>query len=219
MKIFTLPGQLHKIATYPAVRRQKIVSKHVPTPRVRSFLWDMSPILMMCNNPCMSTPHTSEAHTSPDTPAWLNDDEQSLWRQWLLVTSRMDSVLARELQQQSTISYPDYAVLVLLSEHPDKRYRIAALADALDWDRSRLSHQITRMTKRGLVRRETCSNDGRGAFVAIEDAGLSIIAEAAPGHVNSVRRHMFDKLDTQDQADLRRILATLAEQFTEESPA
>ncbi|QFQ03396.1 Transcriptional regulator SlyA [Corynebacterium urogenitale] len=165
----------------------------------------------------MPTP-TTPKHTSEETP-WLSDQEQATWRAWLLVSRRLDAQLARELQQESSISYADYAVLVHLSEHPDKRYRIAALAETLDWDRSRLSHQITRMAKRGLVRRETCSQDGRGAFVAIEDEGMRIIEEAAPGHVQSVRRHVFDLLSAQDQKDLLRIMDTLAAQFMDEDTA
>lgn len=167
----------------------------------------------------MPTPQSPKPEHPSDNTPWLSDQEQAIWRQWLLVTRRMDAALARELQQESCISYPDYAVLVHLSEHPEKRYRIAALADVLDWDRSRLSHQITRMVKRGLVRRETCSHDGRGAFVAIEDDGMKIIREAAPGHVKSVRYRMFDLLNDQDQKDLHRILDTLAEQFADEIPA
>ncbi|MBC2682483.1 MarR family winged helix-turn-helix transcriptional regulator [Corynebacterium anserum] len=146
---------------------------------------------------------------------WLSDKEQALWREWLLVTRRMESVLAKELLSQSSISYADYAVLVHLSESAEGRYRIAALAESLDWDRSRLSHQITRMAKRGLVRRETCSNDGRGAYVAIEEHGRKIIAEASPGHVAGVRRHMFELIDEDEQETLLHILKKLAVQFTD----
>ncbi|WP_288812718.1 MarR family winged helix-turn-helix transcriptional regulator [uncultured Corynebacterium sp.] len=141
---------------------------------------------------------------------WLTSEEQRTWRDWILVSGRMDTVLARQLQAESAISLADYVVLVQLSEHPEKRERIAVLAEALQWDRSRLSHQITRMAKRGLVRRETCSNDGRGAFVAIEDHGLEVIKAAAPGHAGAVREHFFDQLDPKDVDNLGRILSKLA---------
>lgn len=172
----------------------------------------------MCNNDHMTTAPISQNQS--DGP-WLSENEQALWREWLLVTRRMESALAKELLTESSISYPDYAVLVHLSESEEGRYRIAALADSLDWDRSRLSHQITRMAKRGLVRRETCSNDGRGAYVAIEEHGRTIIEEAATGHVAGVRRRMFDLLDADDQQELLRILEKLAVQFegTEELAA
>lgn len=144
---------------------------------------------------------------------WLTTEEQALWRTWLFVASRIDATMARDLLRESDLSLSDYAVLVPLSEHEEHKERIAALADHLQWDRSRLSHQITRMSKRGLVRRETCAEDGRGAFVAIEPAGMEAIAAAAPSHVTSVRRSFTDRLDSNDRADLARILKKLASQF------
>ena len=155
---------------------------------------------------------TNEQALTPASP-WLTDAQQSTWRDWILVTSRLDTALARQMQNDSAISLADYGVLVYLSEHPEKRERIAALADALQWDRSRLSHQITRMTKRGLVRRELCSNDRRGAFVATEDHGMEIIKDAAPGHAGAVREHFFEQLDAEDVEDLTRILGKLAAHF------
>lgn len=148
-----------------------------------------------------------------DSTAWLSDSEQCLWRQWLAVSRQMDSALARELQRDTGLSMADYEVLVNLSEATDHKLRMAVLADRLTWGRSRLSHQITRMAKRGLLARETCNSDGRGAFVALTDQGLDTIRTAAPSHVASVRRMMFDSLST-DQADqLSAILDTLGEQF------
>lgn len=157
------------------------------------------------------TAHIDSEQT--DSTPWLSDAEQAMWRDWIWVTTRMDAAMARQMQAESAISLAEYVVLVPLSEHPDRRQRIAALADTLQWDRSRLSHQITRMAKRGLVRKESCSKDGRGAFVVIEDAGMEIIRDAAPGHVRAVRSMLFDKLTKRDQADLARILSKLAEQF------
>ncbi|MGO1950222.1 MAG: MarR family winged helix-turn-helix transcriptional regulator [Mycobacteriaceae bacterium] len=148
-------------------------------------------------------------------PRWLTDDEQCLWRRWLTVTRGIDSELARDMQRGGGLSMADYEVLVNLSEAPDQRMRIAALADRLTWDRSRLSHQISRMIKRDLLVREACASDGRGAFIALTDEGLRNIQAAAPGHVDSVRRLMFDHLSEEDASKLHSILSTLAEQFTD----
>ena len=150
---------------------------------------------------------------SQQATKWLTAEEQSLWRTWLFVASRIDATMARDLLRESDLSLSDYAVLVPLSEHPEHKERIAALAERLQWDRSRLSHQITRMSKRGLVRRETCAEDGRGAFVAIEPEGMEAITAAAPSHVASVRRSFTDRLDADDRANLARILKKLASQF------
>lgn len=153
--------------------------------------------------------------TNGNPTPWLNDSEQHLWRRWLSVSRRMDSALARELQQDTGLSMADYEVLVNLSEAEDYKMRMAVLADRLTWDRSRLSHQITRMAKRGLLARETCNSDGRGTFVLLTPLGLGAIREAAPCHVVSVRRVMFDKLNAEQSDQLSEILDTLAEQFEE----
>lgn len=154
------------------------------------------------------------APTTPTTP-WLSDSEQHLWRSWLSVARRMDSALARDLQRDTGLSMADYEVLVNLSEAPEHKMRMALLADRLTWDRSRLSHQITRMMNRGLLGKETCNSDGRGAFVVLTEQGLSTIRDAAPSHVSSVRRLMFDVLSDGQAETLDGILTTLAGQFEE----
>lgn len=110
--------------------------------------------------------------------------------------------LARELQRQSGLSDADYEVLVHLSEAAGRRLRIFALAQATGWEKSRLSHHLTRMTRRGLVRREGCPTDSRGAFVALTDTGWSTIAAAAPLHAGHVRRLFIDPLTTEQRAAL-----------------
>ncbi|MGV0869692.1 MarR family winged helix-turn-helix transcriptional regulator [Corynebacterium kalidii] len=148
------------------------------------------------------------------TTPWLTEAEQELWRSWLSVARRMDTALARDLQRDTGLSMADYEVLVNLSEAEGNRMRMAVLADRLAWNRSRLSHQITRMINRGLLGRETCNSDGRGAFVVLTDLGLATIRDAAPSHVSSVRRMMFDVLDEDQTAALHDILDTLGRQFT-----
>ena len=107
-------------------------------------------------------------------------------------------------------------MLVYLSESPDHRQRVVALAEAIKWERSRLSHQITRMAKRGLVRRESCDNDGRGAFVILEEQGLEAITAAAPGHVEAVRHMMFDGLSAEQLAAFRDVLAHIEPQVADQ---
>ena len=102
--------------------------------------------------------------------------------------------LTRSLAEESGLSMPDYEVLVMLTDTPEGRVRMAALADKLEWERSRLSHHIRRMEARGLVERRECQEDGRGAFVGITPLGQRTIERAAPGHVSAVRRHFIDVL-------------------------
>lgn len=144
---------------------------------------------------------------------WLNSREQQVWRAWLNTHIQINAELAQQLSADTSLSLSDYEVLVHLSESPDNQQRIVALANTMQWSRSRLSHQITRMAKRGLVRRETCDADGRGAFVVLEPAGLEAITNAAPGHVKKVRELIFDHLSDAEVEKLLAILSKLDAQF------
>ncbi len=102
--------------------------------------------------------------------------------------------LSRDLAEDSGLSEPDYTVLSNLSEADGHRWRLNELAARMLWSKSRLSHHIARMQERGLVSRDECTTDGRGAFVALTKQGLRAIQKAAPPHVASVRRHLIDLL-------------------------
>jgi DNA-binding MarR family transcriptional regulator len=104
---------------------------------------------------------------------------------------------------------PDFEVLVHLTDNPEGRLRITELAGLLQWERSRVSHHIKRMERRGLVGRVECSEDGRGAFVVITPQGRAAIEEAAPGHVMAVRRLMFDALSEEEKAALAAVIDKL----------
>jgi DNA-binding MarR family transcriptional regulator len=135
-----------------------------------------------------------------DVP-WLKEEEQVVWRRWLTVNALLPATLHRALQTDSGLSLPDFDVLVQLSESPEGRVRVNDLARALHWERSRVSHHVTRMERRGLVKREECAADGRGAFVVVTPEGRASIEQAAPGHVQKVRRLIFDQLD-EDEVDV-----------------
>ncbi|WP_214402209.1 MarR family winged helix-turn-helix transcriptional regulator [Pseudonocardia lacus] len=135
-----------------------------------------------------------------DTP-WLSAREEHMWRGWLRLNAELNATLQRELLDDG-LSMPDYDVLVSLTDSPDGRVRVTDLARELYWERSRVSHHVTRMQKRGLVERVECSEDGRGAFVAVTAAGRAAIERAAPGHVRAVRRLVFDALTGEEVARL-----------------
>ena len=129
-----------------------------------------------------------------ETVRWLDDREQTAWRSFLHMHAQLTAQLGRELQSSSNLSISDFSVLVQLSEQPDQRVRILELARALQWEKSRLSHQLTRMQQRGLLERSSCKEDRRGAFVVLTDAGRAALDAVAPAHVSSVRRYLFDDL-------------------------
>jgi DNA-binding MarR family transcriptional regulator len=140
---------------------------------------------------------------------WLTAQEQHLWRGWLKLNAELASTLQRELQQDAGLSMQDYEVLVHLTDNPDGRVRVTELAGLLQWERSRVSHHIKRMEHRRLVQRAECSEDGRGAFVVITPQGRTAIEEAAPSHVMTVRRLMFDALSEEEKAALAAVIDRL----------
>ena len=144
---------------------------------------------------------------------WLSEEQQQVWRGWVAMSTRLPAALTRQLQEGSGLSLQDFDVLVQLTEDPDQRVRVSDLAQALGWERSRLSHHVTRMAGRGLVVREECADDGRGAFVVLTTAGRSAIEAAAPAHARTVRDLVFDGLGASEIAALevltRSVLARL----------
>jgi DNA-binding MarR family transcriptional regulator len=140
---------------------------------------------------------------------WLNEEEQRAWRQLLQMTGQLDAQLNRQLQDSSGLSMADYDVLVQLSEAADARLRVFELSDALQWEQSRLSHHLARMQKRGLITREHCSDDRRGAFVVLSAAGRRAIEDAAPAHVEAVRHLVFDGLTEKQVTSLAAITSAV----------
>ncbi|MEI5011761.1 MarR family transcriptional regulator [Streptomyces sp. PmtA] len=104
----------------------------------------------------------------------------------------------RQLLRDSGLSSADYALLAPLSEAPEGLLRAKELGAEVDWERSRLSHQISRMEKRGLVARESCAEDARGSMVRLTQTGRRAIEEAAPRHTATVRRLFFDPFTDQE---------------------
>lgn len=128
-------------------------------------------------------------------PRWLDERQQRAWRGHLAMQARLHAQLNRRLQADAGLSLADFDVLVALSEKQDGPMRVQELADHLQWEKSRLSHQLSRMGRRGLVERQDCPDDARGAFVVLSAAGRDAIEAAAPAHVAVVQELVFDGLD------------------------
>jgi len=125
---------------------------------------------------------------------WLTEEEQRAWRGLLRMNRQLNARMNRQLLQEYGISLADYDVLVVLSEAPEGRLRVFEVTDALAWEQSRVSHQLARMQRRGLITREGCASDARGAFAVLTAAGRAAIESAAPAHVEQVRQLVFDGL-------------------------
>ena len=151
------------------------------------------------------------------TVAWLSDDEQRTWRTYLRMSSLLPAALNRELQQDSGLTLPEYEVLVQLSEAPQQRLRPFQICEALNWEQSRLSHQLTRMERRGLLSRRECEADGRGAFIELSTAGADAIGAAAPRHVAAVRRLIFDRLSDAQRTAFEEVCSIIIDALNEQS--
>jgi DNA-binding MarR family transcriptional regulator len=136
---------------------------------------------------------------------WLTEEEQRAWRGLLRMTSQLNARANRLLQEEYGISLADYEVLVALSEAPEDRLRVFEVADALAWEQSRVSHQLARMQRRGLITREGCATDARGAFAVLTTVGRATIERAAPAHVEQVRQLVFDELSHEQVSGLTEI--------------
>jgi DNA-binding MarR family transcriptional regulator len=93
------------------------------------------------------------------------------------------------------------------------------LLEELRWEQSRLSHHVARMELRGLVGREACTTDKRGAFVVLTVAGRDAIDRAAPGHVDTVRRLVFDGLSEEQVATLAAFVGRVPTRLAEPEPS
>jgi len=144
---------------------------------------------------------------------WLTEDEQRAWRGLLRMTAQLNVRMNRQLQDDFGISLADYDVLVVLSEAPDGRRRVFELTDALAWEQSRVSHQLARMQRRGLVAREECPTDARGAFAVLTEAGRGAIERAAPAHVEMVRQLVFDGLSSDQLTALTDVTARVLDRL------
>ena len=132
---------------------------------------------------------------------WLDEREERAWRALQFMQMRLTGRLARDLAATSDLSYPDYVVLVALTDRPDGRMRLFELGAVLGWEKSRLSHHVARMGDRGLVTKEKCGDDRRGAYVVVTKRGRHAVEAAAPRHLETVRRLFIDRL-TPRQLDM-----------------
>lgn len=150
------------------------------------------------------------------TPRWLNPEEQAAWTGFIRMQEKLIGRLSRRVQSESSLSASDYTVLVNLTDAPDGRLRFLDLAKAVEWEKSRMSHHVSRMAKRGLVAREECAEDGRGAFIVVTQAGRDAIAAAAPKHVENVRRLFIDALTQEELGAITLISQRVLDQLEKE---
>lgn len=156
-------------------------------------------------------------HPDP-TPERLTDRELQVWRSLLDTTADLRRLLAADLQQVE-LSPGDYAVLLALTEAPERSLRSSEVAEAIDWERSRVSHQLGRMERRGLLQRTECPGDNRGALVVLTDEGYRAIRRASGPHLRAVKRLFADALQPQQIENLADVLDSIREHLDATSAA
>ncbi|WP_155060489.1 MarR family winged helix-turn-helix transcriptional regulator [Streptomyces blattellae] len=147
------------------------------------------------------------------TTRWLTPEEQRAWRAYIGAALLMEDALDRQLQQEAGMPHMYYSILSVLSEAPERRLRMTDLAEGLKITRSRLTYAVTRLEKDGLVRREHCRWDKRGSIAALTDEGMTMLERAAPGHVETVRTLLFDRLTPEQVRQMEGIFSKVAEGF------
>ena len=128
---------------------------------------------------------------------WLDAEQQAAWRAWLEGSQLLDEALGRDLLAVD-LTLSEYDILVQLSEQETRSLRMSELAELVLHSRSRLTHTVSRMETRGLVRREPCAEDKRGVRCTMTEAGMAALVEAAPHHVGSVRARLVDPLEREE---------------------
>jgi DNA-binding MarR family transcriptional regulator len=137
------------------------------------------------------------------TPRWLSSEDQQVWRAFLLGSALLQERIDADLRPFG-LDRAEYEILVVLSETDGQRLRMAELADSVHQSRSRLTHTISRMEHTGLVERRSCPTDRRGVWAELTAKGFELIKEAAPTHVETVRRTFVDVMSEEDYAAVGR---------------
>lgn len=124
---------------------------------------------------------------------WLTPPEMAAWRTYIETSGDLLRAIEKGLAPFG-LDRGDYQLLAMLSEAPDQRLRMCDLADSLRLTRSGLTRRMDGVLKKKLVTRIQSEEDGRVAYASLTPKGLELLKQAAPEHLESVRRLMIDLL-------------------------
>lgn len=140
---------------------------------------------------------------------WLDEEEQRAWRTFLWASQLLHESLDRQLQRDAAMPHTYYMILAMLSEAPDRAMTMTELARLVRSSASRLSHAVARLEAQGWVIRRKRPGDARTTIAVLTDEGFAALAEAAPGHVEEVRRILFDRLTPEQARQLQDIFGAV----------
>ncbi|WP_223691939.1 MarR family winged helix-turn-helix transcriptional regulator [Leifsonia poae] len=158
------------------------------------------------------------ARTAPD-PRKLTSEEEELFNAFYVMRRGFDRALDLQLQRDHGISISELEVLMALVRSPGRRLRVRELVTSTGWEKSRLSHQVTRMVARGFVERQDCAEDRRASYIHLTGEGRRIVVRALPEHTATIRRTLFDPLSAEQQREFleiaRRMNAAIADETSD----
>jgi DNA-binding MarR family transcriptional regulator len=128
------------------------------------------------------------------TVSQVSQEDWEVWRDYYRAARELTHAFDRRLQDDSGISHPEYLVMVALWNAPHRKLRTGELADDLSWEKSRVSHQVTRMVARGLLERTECDTDARGVWVGLTAEGSRTLLGATRDHTQAIGDWFFDVL-------------------------
>ena len=146
---------------------------------------------------------------SMNEDVWLSDVQQRAWVKFIAVVELLPGVLDSQLQRDADLTHFEYFTLAMLSEAPNRVFRMTELASATNSTLPRLSHVVSRLEKRGYIERAPCPEDRRATNAQLTEAGWEKVVATAPGHVATVRENVIDPLTSDDVADLNRIMGKM----------
>ena len=128
------------------------------------------------------------------------ESDWEVWKTFQIMRRQLDRALEKQLQRDSNISGPDYELLLTLSNAPDRQLRARDLGELVGWEKSRISHQVSRMETRGLVERRECGDDARGVWITLTIEGRRAVVGAMRDHTKAIREYFFDALTPEQLA-------------------
>ncbi|WP_167052395.1 MarR family winged helix-turn-helix transcriptional regulator [Salinibacterium sp. ZJ77] len=159
----------------------------------------------------MNTSHTPSTESAPAPTA----TQWNVWREFFRAGRELNAALDRRLQDDVGISHPEFLVLIALWRAPDKQLRTGELAHDLNWEKSRVSHQVSRMVNRGFLERRECVDDARGVWVALTDSGSRVLNASGRDHGAAITEWFLDLMDDHELEVVERVSQRIREKLIE----
>jgi DNA-binding MarR family transcriptional regulator len=150
-------------------------------------------------------------HSAVERPLQPRDQRLAPWRAFLLAHARVVRRLDEELRAEHDLSLAEYDALLTIADAPDRRIRMRQLADRVILSKSGVTRLIDRLVLDGLVQRDVCLSDARGAEAVLTPAGLDRLRRASRTHLRGIDEHFLSALDAADLSAIERSMRAVAE--------